>query len=147
MAQTVNCLPTMWETQVWYLGWEDPLEKEMVTHFSILAWRIPWTEECGRLQSMGSQRVGHNWATSPSFCFFSVFMDSVSVITGHRWYYIILYKGLEHLWISVSEGGPRTNPLGIWMDDCTEKRHCILQEVIPKVKELCFAWLPISVFY
>ena len=49
--------------QVQSLGGEDPLEKEMATHSSILAWRIPWTEELGRLQSMGSQRVGHNWAT------------------------------------------------------------------------------------
>ena len=48
------------------LGWEDPLEKEMATHSSTLAWRIPWREEPGRLQSMGSQRVGHDWATSLS---------------------------------------------------------------------------------
>ena len=57
-------LPAMRETQVWSLGWEDPLEKEMATHSTILAWKIPWTEESGRLQSMRSQRVGHNWATS-----------------------------------------------------------------------------------
>ena len=50
----------MLETQVRPLGWEDPLEKEMATHSSILAWKIPWTEEPGRLQSMGSQRVGHD---------------------------------------------------------------------------------------
>ena len=56
----VKHLPTMWETQVRTLGWEDPLEKEMATHSSTLAWKIPWTEEWGRLQSMGSQRVGHN---------------------------------------------------------------------------------------
>ena len=55
MAQTVQCLPTMWETQVQSLGWEDLLEKEMATHSSIPAWRIPGTEEPGRLQSMGSQ--------------------------------------------------------------------------------------------
>ena len=54
----------MQETQVPFLGWEDPLEKEMATHSSILAWRIPWREEPGRLQSTGSQRVGHDWATS-----------------------------------------------------------------------------------
>ena len=60
MAQTVQCLPTMWETWVQSLGGEDLLEKEMATHSSILAWRIPWMEEPGRLQSMGSQRVGHN---------------------------------------------------------------------------------------
>ena len=50
----------IWETQVWCLGQEDPLEKEMATHSSILAWRVSWTEEPGRLQSIGSQRVGHN---------------------------------------------------------------------------------------
>ena len=53
----VNNLPAMPETQVPSLGWEDPLEKEMATHSSILAWRILWTEEAGRLQSMGSQRA------------------------------------------------------------------------------------------
>ena len=56
----VKSLPVMWETQVRSLGWEDPLEKEMAIHSSIPAWRIPWVEEPGRLQSPGSQRVGHN---------------------------------------------------------------------------------------
>ena len=60
MAQMVKCLPTMWEAQVQSLDWEDPLEKEMATYFSILAWKIPWTEEPGSLQSMGSQRVIHD---------------------------------------------------------------------------------------
>ena len=58
VAQTVKLLPTMWETWVRSLGREDPLEKEMATRSSTLAWKIPWTEEPGRLQSMGSQRVG-----------------------------------------------------------------------------------------
>ena len=60
MAQTVKHLPTMRETWVHSLSGEDLLEKEMATHSSILAWKIPWTEETGRLQSMGSQRVGHD---------------------------------------------------------------------------------------
>ena len=60
VAQMVKHLPTMQETQVQYLGWENPLEKEMATHSSILAWRFSWMEEPGRLQSMGLQRVGHN---------------------------------------------------------------------------------------
>ena len=60
VAQMVKCLPIMQETQVQSLGQEDFLEKEMATHSSILAWKIPWTEEPGGLQSMGSQRVGHN---------------------------------------------------------------------------------------
>ena len=58
-------LPPMRETRVWSLGREDPLEKEMAIHSSILAWRIPWTEKPSRLQSTGSQRVGHDWVTSP----------------------------------------------------------------------------------
>ena len=53
-------LPAMWETQVQSLGQEDPLEEGMATYSSILAWRIPWTEESGRLQTMGLQRVGHS---------------------------------------------------------------------------------------
>ena len=60
MAQMVKRLPTMQETRVQSLGQEDLLEKEMATHSSILAWKIPWMEEPGRLQSMGSQRVGHD---------------------------------------------------------------------------------------
>ena len=68
VAQMVKRLPAMWETRVWSLCWEDLLEKEMATHSSILAWRIPRMEEHGRLQSMGSQRVGHDWATSISLC-------------------------------------------------------------------------------
>ena len=60
VAQVVKRLPTMRETQVRSLGWEDPLEKEMAIHSSTVAWKIPWTEEPGRLQSIGWQRVGHD---------------------------------------------------------------------------------------
>ena len=60
MAQRLKRLPAMWETWVRSLGWEDPLEKEMAIHYSTIAWKIPWTEEPGRLQFMGSQRVGHD---------------------------------------------------------------------------------------
>ena len=60
MVQTVKNLPTMLETRVRFLGWEDPLEKAMATYSSILTGRIPWTEETGKLQSMQSQRVGHD---------------------------------------------------------------------------------------
>ena len=63
----VKHLPTMRETWVQALGWEDPLEKEMATHSRTIAWKIPWTEEPGRLQSMGSHRVRHDWATSLHF--------------------------------------------------------------------------------
>jgi hypothetical protein len=60
MAETVKRLPTVQETWVRSLGREDPVEKEMATHSSTLVWKIPWTEEPDRLQSMGSQRVGHD---------------------------------------------------------------------------------------
>ena len=64
VAQRVKCLPAMWETWVQSQDRDDPLEKEMATHSSTLAWKIPWTKEPGRLQSKGSQRVRHDWATS-----------------------------------------------------------------------------------
>ena len=66
VAQTIKRLPAVRETRVRSLGWEDPLEKEMATHSNTLAWKIPWTEEPGRLQSMVSRRVGHDCATSLS---------------------------------------------------------------------------------
>ena len=64
VAQMVKTLPAMQETWVLSLSQEDPLEKEMATHSSILAWKTPWTEKPGGLPSMGSQRVGHNWVTN-----------------------------------------------------------------------------------
>ena len=67
VAQRLKRLPAMWETWVQSLGCKDSLEKEMATHPSIFAWRIPWTEEPGGLQSMGSQRVGHDWMTAFTF--------------------------------------------------------------------------------
>ena len=67
----VKNLPTMWEAWVRSLGWEDPLEEGVATHSSILAWRIPWTEGPHELQSMGSQRVGHDWVTKHSTWLFS----------------------------------------------------------------------------
>ena len=64
VAQMGKNLPAMQETQVWSLGWEDSLEKGVAIHSSILDWRIPWIEEHGELQSMGSQRAGHDWVTN-----------------------------------------------------------------------------------
>ena len=79
VAQRLKCLPGMRETQVQSLGREDPLEKEMATHSSTLAWRIPWREEPGRLQSTGSQRVGQDWATSLSLSFKVDWFDLLAV--------------------------------------------------------------------
>ena len=67
LAQTVRNPPAVQETQIQSLGWEDPLEEEMTTHSSILAWKIPWMEEPGRLQYPASQRVRHNGGSSLSF--------------------------------------------------------------------------------
>ena len=72
VAQMVKNLPAMWETWIWSLGREDPLEKAMATHSIILAWRIPWTEEPGGLHFMGSQRVGQDWASNTFTFLFSL---------------------------------------------------------------------------
>ena len=86
VAQRVKRLPAMRETQVWSLGWEYPLEKEMAAHSSILAWRIPWMEETGRLYSRGLQRVGHDWATSLSLSFFLQIVDVFLQILGKQYF-------------------------------------------------------------
>ena len=98
----VKCLPTMWETQVQSRGWDDPLEKEMATHSSTLAWKIPWTEEPGRLQFMGSQRVGHEWSSG-----FSYFLQFKSEF-GNKEFMIwaTVSSGLVFFWLY------RASPLG-----------------------------------
>ena len=78
----MKCLPTIQETWVWSLGQEDPLEKEMAPHSSTLAWKIPCTEERGRLQSMGSQRVRHNWVTSLSL---SQTCSTITTVNFRTW--------------------------------------------------------------
>ena len=79
VAQRLKHLPGMQETRVQSLGREDPLEKELATHSSTLAWRIPWREEPGRLQSMGLQRVGHDL----SFTFFTFTLPSWRIFVSH----------------------------------------------------------------
>ena len=81
VAQVVKNPPAMWETWVWSLGWEDPLEEGMATHSSILAWRIPWTEEPGGLQFMGSWRAGHNWANKHAH-FELIFVEDMRFCLG-----------------------------------------------------------------
>ena len=75
VAQRLKHLPPMRETRVQFLGREDPLEKEMAIHSSILAWRIPWTEEPGGLQSMVLQRVGHDWVTLLTYLLIPCFLE------------------------------------------------------------------------
>ena len=83
----VKRLPTRQETWVQSLGQEDPLEKEMATHSSTLAWKIPWTEEPGRLQSMGSQRVGHDWETTLHFT--SLLLFYICLLLFHIFFFIL----------------------------------------------------------
>ena len=90
VAQMVKHLSAMLETRVWSLGREDPLEKAVAPHSRTLAWKISWTEEPGRLQSMGSQRVGHDWVTSHS--------HSECHIIGIMWYVAFSY----HLALCIS---------------------------------------------
>ena len=114
VAQKLKHLPAMQETRVQSLGWEDPLEKEMATHSSVLAWRIPWREEPGRLQSTGSQRVGHDWATSlllsSMFQFFNInghFQENIktywteqsTIKIYHLVFCISSVQSLNHVWL------------------------------------------------
>ena len=98
MAQRVKNPPAMQEMQgdgVWSLDWEDPLEEEVAPHSSVLAWKIPWTEEPGELQSMGSRIAGHDWMaehTHPSLILISVLWVSFSL--GHSRYRCVSFVGL-----------------------------------------------------
>ena len=91
VAQTVKSLPTLWEIGVRSLGWEDPLEKEMATHSSILAWKIPWTEELGWLLSMGSRSVGRGWATSLPLSLFPSITDYSVSLNHEIMPYVFIY--------------------------------------------------------
>ena len=82
MARMIKCLPTVLETWVRFLGWEDSLEKEMAIHSSTLAWKIPWTEESGRLQSIGSQRV---WKRLSDFPFTSCKLKFLRWVQPQEW--------------------------------------------------------------
>ena len=95
VAQRVKRLPEMQEIQVQFLGQEDPLETEMATYSSTLAWKIPWTEKPGRLQSMGSLRVGHDWATSLHFKHCLQMLYNMISQTPRK--YLILYQFLIFL--------------------------------------------------
>ena len=90
MAQMVKNPPAMQETWVRSLGQEDSLEKGMATHFSILAWRIPWTQKPCVLQSMGSQRVGHDWVTNYFFLFFLRYWLDTSPKNLFKWPMLLL---------------------------------------------------------
>ena len=106
VAQILKHLPVTWETQVWSLGQEDPLEKKMATHSSILAWRIWWREEPGRLQSMESQKVGQDWATSLHFMQMSNSWIQNLQLTGEVWESKISLKVINRCCRSVTKSSP-----------------------------------------
>ena len=118
VSQMVKNLSAMQDTWVWSLGWEDPLEKGTATHSSILAWRMPWTEEPGRLQSMESQRVRHHWVTF-TFTWYPALglLEQSGVGGAHQVAYEILvpWLGIEpRLWqwkCQVLTTGPPVNSL------------------------------------
>ena len=121
----------MRKTQVQSLGREDPLEKEMATHSSILAWRIPWREEPGRLQFLGSQRVGHDWATSLSLSlwFIHFYYGIVSFICKyHAFYYLWTFRSCN-FWRYHEEWCCEHMSLGSW---------CIYAFLIPKNEIICY---------
>ena len=103
VAQTVKNLRAMWETRLPSLGWEDPLEEDMATHSSIVAWRIPWMEESVGLQSVGLQRVRHDWATKHNTIMvllenfskirkgFACWMNKCSDIGSPQWFSRLLF--------------------------------------------------------
>ena len=107
----------MQKTRVRSLGWEDPSEKKMTAHSSILAWRITWTEEPGRLQSMRSQRVGHDWATK-TFAFHTyrelakIYMNPFHkcLQRGHIW--VVTTQASDRIWLAPqsSQNPPTTVP-------------------------------------
>ena len=123
MAQMVKNLPAMQERWVQSLGWDDPLEEEMATYSSIPAWRIPWTEEPGRLQCMGSQRVGHDWETN-TFTF---------TIPGACLYRFII----STMWCAVLIGSlPLTKPVSASQLQPLPKAHLDLCSITGKILSL-----------
>ena len=101
VAQRLKCLPPMQETLVRSLGREDPLEKEMATHSSTLAWKIPWTEEPGSPQSTWSQRVGHNWTTSLSLSLMPIWESLLFVLRCTQDWPLSPWKNTELILIMI----------------------------------------------
>ena len=120
VAQTVKSLPTTRETWVWSLGQEDPLVKEMATHSSTLAWKIPWMEETGRLQSTGSQRVGHDWANSLHFCTHTCCLSRSSALPNSGHSRTTGGRSMNLHWRLIATNSPRFTlrvTLGVWLNN------------------------------
>ena len=113
-AEKVKNLLEMKETRVQFLGWEVPLEKGMAIHSSILAWRIPWGEKPGRLQSVGLQRVGHNWATNTHYVQVGKMMARIPWLPESRchflWWPQLLLRPIPTGWVTKEITAQRTLP-------------------------------------
>ena len=120
MAQTVKNLPTMWKTQLPSLGQEDALEKRMATYPSILAWRIPWPEQLGRLQSLESQRVRHDWVTKTR-AYTHTYIYRLPVSHGFK-YWSFKWIILEQQWL-IDRYIPFPNAA---LQQCTSAAHSCL---------------------
>ena len=122
VAQSVNNLLAMWETWVRFLGWETPLEKGITTHSSILAWRIPWTEEPGRLQSMGVTK-SQTWLSDfhflffPNILLFSSNFRSMSVDTGLRVFFFPPTPTLKTRNLLITPSAPTNASFSNWPGD------------------------------
>ena len=128
MAQLVKNLPAMQETQVRSLGWEDPLEEKMATHSSTLAWRIPWTEERDRLQSIELQRVLHDCVTNFHFHFHFIY-DSLSSVQSLSC--VLLFATP---WIAAHQASLSITHSGVYSNSCPSSRCChpaISSSVVP----------------
>ena len=150
-----NHLPAMWETRVLFLGREDPLEKEMATHSSILAWRIPWTEEPGGIQSTGSHRVGCYWShlahtgwelkpsdlTASSLCHLYLWLKKVSFSLNAIGKFLLIWPHTEESglwawpswnchhrsWVCQACLSPRSS---VWAPGLLQYRHHLWESVI-----------------
>ena len=148
-AQTVKNLPAMQETQVQSLRWEDPLEKGMVTHSSILAWKIPWTQEPGRLQSIDSQRVRHDSVTNPfHFTFFSFFVAVVQS-QSYVWLFVTAWTAACQTSLSFTISWSAQTHVR-WVSVAVQPSHLLSPSPLPSVclsirvfsseSALCLRW-------
>ena len=133
MAQVIKNLPAMQETWVWSLSQEDRLEKGVTTHSSILVWRIPWTEEPDGLQSMGLQKVRHDWATNTFTSTLIKWNESHSVVTDSLWPQILQASGVGSL--SLLQGIFPTEGLNPGLSHCRWIFYWLSHKWSPRILE------------
>ena len=132
-------LPAMRETAVWFLGQEDPLEKGMATHSSILAWRIPWTEEPGRLQFKELQRVRHNWVTNTFTSFDVKGEQSTFTVSEFKEEWDRKYKWRNQVTTTAKHESGQVSKHK-WKKDSQQSGHCVTPELLSAHQSLCCNW-------